>query len=1309
MQDVIKDKEQTDSQGYPIDKNKIRIDFPNMSDSQRKALTGEKKYYYEFNSQISNLQFSGQFEANQTKTDLEVLGDGTTRINVYYNRKKFNLKFFYAKTQGGRVTTASDGSNQWIKESGSVFLSSGTKVFSGNSQDGNNTASDNLINQLKGSDVFCKSVVSNLPTITKEGLKSYCINDPDDTSNNYWYYKREGYYGSSMENIWFNDAFNTLTRNKTPVGENVCFGSWAVSKGSQYKIGRSNYTVKGYFEKLDGDVLYSEKFINYNKSDDSDNFKSSDLKLTDLIFVASWTNTSTQSNNYNYGYDRVYNFTYKNYTELLPYEKYIYYNCPDGENILKNGGTYPAGDYNGNHYLSRQYKGPDGNNKFYKDIILNNGVVYGLKQENEIETFDSGTQYSDNLSSFNDSLPYAVYKNQTPVSLIGFTLAENDDITPIDSNSGDYNPQSFWYAKGSFDDTHHADVCFFYRRNVFELEYRNKNNPEYASERNAEYNAPLFLDKFQYTPLYPDPELRPHYTFAGWYYTPYYYKQVDFNTARMPNDDLTLYAKWIPKIINVSFYPTYNDYYEGKNRIGNEIPVEYGKYTPLENIPINATSNERPRLNPPAQGAQFAGWYYLRDNVPVRFEPENLPVTALNYEASVHNGHLKLFAEWVTKDVAKYQVKYVEKDHPEREVATETTGRAFVFKTKTFNAKGGDQLNADHAWEEDGTNWWPTTNSTSILIRANAQGEEFEPNTCKFEYVQKQKVHYKIQYLDAASRTPLLDEVTRESGHASIEEDAPFIPGYAITEGTKTLVLTASTAETEEEQEAEELATNVITFYYNKNSTEYIYEVEYYTQNTGDDDYTMAQKENLAVTIASQGDTTVSIANIYNRHIPSVFEQNGFTRKANATTVTETNGSVNTYGIADDANVVISPAHRTTIKVYYDRNTYYYSYKYVDHTQEKLYNDKLKNNESVDGVWDGVIQEFPNQGPARVETDVTIRGERDITYHGTPYTRINTRDLTLNIAPSTPANPHVNEVKIYYKKFTERELQFKLSCKNENSPYTDVDYDHNTGDPLYGGISLPMQTIDSYSDIQSVEFYDFNEAKTSNGGVEYYIHNHKYNFLGWYDNPEGTGTPLTTNAILSKENLGLNESLPARDKTYYAVVEQVLVRANFEFRLVDETLPIGTGDGETEEDRQAAAIVAAAESDPNGDYTGSYFDFSAPSTYVNNTPVPWHRTDGYSMSIMPKDNRVYKYEFAEWWEEDLTVTPHKLIRKKNWNSSGEWSPTILQNQVTRNGDISISIISCLSVYMSSLESFIYVQGLLILALLVLRASLSLGI
>lgn len=1249
-------------------KRNLETAFPSMSYAQKKELNGKGKYF-SLNTFLTKKNFFDSLitggEEPTTLPNKVVLGDGTTRINVYYDRKEFDLKFYYAKT---------DANN---------------KVYLAESASGFGKSSSSSQEERLGSATWtnCVPTADGVPQIISSSTKITPATESYGSGNSmvtYYYYSAKVHYGGSLDNIWMLNAFanrykksqNSDTR-KNPQ-EDIIFGGWAPQYGTNYSEGNKNKTTKGIFEKMDEQFMF--------KNDNRDDY-------LQVSFVGFWTNAS-YSSTWNSKPNLVFNFTYQNYVELLPYE----YEKTNEELIA-------AGNYI-DVIPNDQYNSPI------------EGKRYGLPAKNNFETYDAGQQYTQaNIPKDYDDKDDAIRENQTAVSLQGFEIEDyqtSNGRVILNANNTIINWEDYG-SDGNIWNDNHATIKFFYKRLKFTLRYVNGNTVERELPQAVAYNAPLNSKyatgehtgeyRYFYEPEYFNPDLKDYFEFKGWYYTPYYYREVDLDAQTMPADDITFYAKWVPKVINVSFYPTYNDYYQNKNRIhcipnsnydptkpicdpddpnfnpdsdtpnvkwndGN-LPVNYGDFIPHNQIPANIDDDEhnlRPELNPPAQGAQFAGWYYLRDNVPVRFEPENLPVTALNYEASVHNGHLKLFAEWVTKDVAKYQVKYVEKDHPEREVATETTGRAFVFKTKTFNAKGGDQLNAAHAWEENGTNWWPTTNSTSILIKANAQGEEFKPNTCKFEYVQKQKVHYKIQYLDAASRTPLLPEVTRESGHASIEEDAPFIPGYAVTEGTKTLVLTASTAETEEEQEAEELATNVITFYYNKNSTEYIYEVEYYTQNTGDDNYTLAQKENLAVTIASQGDTTVSIANIYNRHIPSVFEQNGFTRKANATTVTETNGSVNTYGIADDANVVISPAHRTTIKVYYDRNTYYYSYKYVDHTQEKLYNDKLKNNESVDGVWDGVIQEFPNQGPARVETDVTISGERDITYNGTPYTRINTRDLTLNIAPVTPANPHVNEVKIYYKKFTERELQFKLSCKNENSPYTDVDYDHNTGDPLYGGISLPMQTVDSYSDIQSVEFYDFNEAKTSNGGVEYYIHNHKYNFLGWYDNPEGTGTPLTTNAILAKENLGLNESLPARDKTYYAVVEQVLVRANFEFRLVDEALPIGTGDGETEEDRQAAAIVAEARSDPNGDYTGSYFDFSAPSTYVNNTPVPWHRTDGYSMSIMPKDNRVYKYEFAEWWEEDLTVTPHKLIRKKNWNSSGEWSPTILQNQVTRNGD-----------------------------------------
>ncbi len=1240
----------------------LSTEFPEMSDAKLYDLNGQGRFF-ELDEFLTKKNFKDDLPTkSETLPNISIAGDGTTRINVYYDRKEFTMKFFYARQK------ISDGT---------IDLTNSTKGFSREKYTGMNYM------QAVAKGTWQANIADSLPHIKDKylvenggPLTELSVNYSGYT---YYYYQLSAKYNEPLKGKWILDPVTDVHKKNYADIEMCKSASWAVEYGTKYfhdhnADSQPNYTIKGFYERLGQDLMFRDRTSDYQE----------------LHYLVSWTNTS-RSDDWNGGISKVLNFKYQSYLELLPKEVVICQNDTENgpDQVKASGGYIDVRTFN---------------------TIENGQNVtkwYGLKADQVFDTIDSGNQYpyktNPNQRSQNDP---AIRTNQTAADITGFVLEDKPSKSPFLKTT---NTEIDWSEDSQND--RHATIKFFYKRLVFSLTFINGNNKEkkfsdtdseatdsgvaYGVSFNKVYadgpNAGEYI--YKYTPEYPNPDLRDYYEFKGWYYTPYYYREVDFDEQTMPADDVTLYAKWVPKVINVSFYPTYNDYYGDENRIhcipnpdydeenpsaepkwiDGTIPVNYGDYIPHNQIPADVDEDEtdlRPNLDPPAEGAQFAGWYYLRDNIPVRFEPENLPVTALNHEASVQNGNLKLFAEWVTKDVAKYQVKYVEKDNPEREVADSTTGRAFVYKTKTFNAKGGSDLNAAHAWEEDGTNWWPTTNSTSIVMKANAQGEEFAPNICTFKYIKKQKVHYKVQYLDAASRKPLLDEKIEESGHASIQEDAPFIPGYAVTEGTKKLVLTASTAATEAKQREEELENNVITFYYNKNNTEYIYEVEYYKQNTNDNNYTLDQKERLPVTIASEGDTTVSLANdIYNRQIPSVFEQNGFTRKAGATTVTEVNGEVNTYSVADNANIVISPAHRSTIKVYFDRNLYNYSYKYVDHTQEKLYNDKLNNGESVDGVWDGIIREFPNQGPERVDKDVIISGERDITYNGTPYTRINNRDITLNIAPVTPSNPKVNEVKIYYKKYTERELQFKLSCKNESSPYTEVDYDQNTGDPLYGGISLPMQTIDSYSDIQSVEFYDFNDAKTSTGGVENYIHQHKYNFLGWFDNPEGTGTPLTTNAILTKEDLGLNESLPERDKNYYAVVEQVLVTANFEFRIVDEDLPIGTGDGETPEDRAAAEILSdptRARTDVNGDFTGGKFDFSAPSTYQNNTPIPWHRTDGYSMEIIPKDNKVYKYEFAEWWEEDLST--HKLIRKKNWNSSGEWSPTILQNQVIRNGD-----------------------------------------
>ena len=184
--------------------------------------------------------------------------------------------------------------------------------------------------------------------------------------------------------------------------------------------------------------------------------------------------------------------------------------------------------------------------------------------------------------------------------------------------------------------------------------------------------------------------------------------------------------------------------------------------------------------------------------------------------------------------------------------------RSFLWKTRTVNAKTGDELNEAHKWTADGQNWWPTTNSSSMVIKANNADDEYAPNNLEFRYIQKAKVYYKVQYLDAATRKPLTangEDVIKESTHASVTEDARIIPGYIARTATQSMVLTASSNPDPEVQRAEELENNVITFLYDENKNEYMYEVEYLTQDLGANTYSVYTSETL--TIQKTGDGAV--------------------------------------------------------------------------------------------------------------------------------------------------------------------------------------------------------------------------------------------------------------------------------------------------------------------------------------------------------------------------------------------------------------------------------------------------------------------
>lgn len=1238
-----------ESQVYKYDKDGIIIDFNDISQGTSEQLAGNGNYF-ELNT-AENTPVPNY----RTETSVTVRGDGTTRFNVYFRRKEFTLKFFYAREKLSDHT---------------IELTNSTKNYSNKAYTGLNYM------QAVSQGTWQAGVADSKPQLNTKytdpespDYLPYIFERYEDYSGyRYYYYQVEAKYNAPMKNKWLIDAIQGV--DKKGFNGQVCLpGSWAVENATNYYNSHkkvNNYTIKGIYEKLGPELMFASRTADY----------------TELHYLLSWTNSATSSG-WNYGMQNVLHFTYQNYVELLPRELEQLEIADYDTSVLAGEG------------------------KPYIDVIqfTVNGTAkyYGLPEDNFIETTDSGSQYPINNLSSKTS---AARSDQTPTDLEGFEIenrrlnSNNQIILDTTNTIVDWSDDTTSYR--------HATIKFFYKRKEYTLKYRNGNRKDESHNRTIMYGAPLNAvyasgeheGEYRYywsNPNYYIPELGDNYTFSGWYYTPYYFRQVDVDTATMPANDMTLYAKWSPKKIDVVFYNNYNEYYEDTNRIvlgedenGDPITdwtVEYGSYVPLNHIPadVHDAGSNRPELTPIADKASFAGWYYIRNRVPRRFEPENVPVTALNAESTGENAKLRLFAEWVTQDVAKYKVNYVRADDPTVEVAPPTVGRAYVWKTRTFHAKAGDDLSDEYKWteehEDEGTNWWPTVNSHSIVVKANEEGEEYKPNEYTFKYIQKDKVYYRVRYLDADTSKPINPEghdIEKITTHASVKEDAKVIPGYIADPSSATLILSASTASTPEEQKAEELRNNVITFLYHKNTTKYIYETEYYTHNLDGDGYSLFSSESLEIPIAEQGDTTVAINDIYARAIPQQIIADGFERspgKAEYTYVAS-DGSVSESPIpvADNGSVTIVDTDKKTIRLYFDRKSYPYSYEFVDHTAAKAYEQATESER--ENMWNGVFATFSNAGSSPVGSTVTIDVPTDYNYTNptdgtvTAYTRMTNTDGTLNdvkinIQPAEDGSL-VNHIRVYYRKDVERDLNYRMVCVNDNG---ETDYDSVTGDPLFGRLSVNRQTVENYEQIQNVTFYDTNNEKITEGNREVDLHLHKYTFLGWYTSPDyNENNPaenrLTTNETLTKEDLETNGSLPDRNTKYYALVKQEMVQMDVDFYFCDEYT-------KTQMDAMQDSVLKAylqqkidnKELLPSGEYGGKQVVFSSPSMYQNHTQIAWHKNDGYSLYMQDVDERVYKYEFAEWWEIDEEQN-NDLIPKHNWNG-GEWSPDSLASQLSR--------------------------------------------
>ena len=131
---------------------------------------------------------------------------------------------------------------------------------------------------------------------------------------------------------------------------------------------------------------------------------------------------------------------------------------------------------------------------------------------------------------------------------------------------------------------------------TYSLSYYNYNKVT-KTEKNIKYTASL-KSYANYTPAKPS-ELPSYYVFGGWYKDKACTTKFDFNTEKMPNANVQIYAKWTAQKINLTYNLNTPD---GTSKVVNN-DVDAG--TIASTVLPSATT---------ISDYSFAGWYYADGN-----------------------------------------------------------------------------------------------------------------------------------------------------------------------------------------------------------------------------------------------------------------------------------------------------------------------------------------------------------------------------------------------------------------------------------------------------------------------------------------------------------------------------------------------------------------------------------------------------------------------------------------------------------------------------------------------------------------------
>lgn len=186
-------------------------------------------------------------------SNVQIKGDGTTVVNVYYNRNEYTLKFYYAAhTKSGTkdVYKIFGGSTYYFGQD------------NGNSYNGDEMALLNAIYQDKSGQW---GTITEAPKLNAIGL-SRGYTSGSDTKNNvdYLFVSFTAKYGADISELWPCNVFEAATRTSISNNTNGWKGTaayvsaWNGEHHVYYSQHNSNETIKGNYNELDYQLLFDQ-------------------------------------------------------------------------------------------------------------------------------------------------------------------------------------------------------------------------------------------------------------------------------------------------------------------------------------------------------------------------------------------------------------------------------------------------------------------------------------------------------------------------------------------------------------------------------------------------------------------------------------------------------------------------------------------------------------------------------------------------------------------------------------------------------------------------------------------------------------------------------------------------------------------------------------------------------------------------------------------------------------------------------------------------------------------------------------------